>query len=394
MIKRITIENFKSIKKIEIEVPRFAIMVGNNGAGKTNIFKAIKLTALLASGNQIQYCLDRLQLLPKELLFDQTNNKMKFTFELILNERPIKYSFEITQEIIENKYIYRISQEFLSNGNQDQPILQRTGDRIDIYPQQGEGSVVELANTQLAVSLLRKPDMIALVQQFLSNILVDHLDPLSLREFGSLSKVGSESEKNLAENLYSLINNNQNKYKEIESEAKNMISGLDSINIGKTDQEGRLVVVFKESDFPYDLTFFSASDGNLRTLGILSSILGDPKPNVVFIDEIENSMHPTRIKSIVKLLDYLSEREKSSIQTLLTSHSPVVLNYVNDQNIMYVYKKNGETKIATKPINNKKVLQYLEMYEKEGYTLGDLFDQGILEKIFTSQNEDLHASGN
>ena len=41
-IRKITIENFRSIKKAEIEVTDFNIFVGQNNCGKTNLFEALE----------------------------------------------------------------------------------------------------------------------------------------------------------------------------------------------------------------------------------------------------------------------------------------------------------------------------------------------------------------
>lgn len=381
MITKIGIQNFKSIENLNLSIPNFSVVVGNNGVGKTNFLKAVKLIALLASGKQIKDVLSRLQLLPKELFFNRENSTINFSIDLLIEGKTIKYSFEITQEQIDGNYSYRISKEFLTDGVSDRPVLQREGDRIDISP--GEGSSgVELVNSQLAISILRKPSIIIKVQRVLSSILVGTFEPNSLREFGSVSRVGTELEKNLAESLYSLSSTNKEKYGQIESEAKEMISGLNSIIIGKSDEEGRLVVVFKESDLQQDMTFFSASDGNLRSLGIISSILGEPRPSAVFIDEIENSLHPKRIIALLKFLDYLSRKEKDPLQVIITTHSSVVLDCINSTDIIYMYKQNSVTKVGN-PHRDQNVLNYLNRAKKADASLGDLFEEGLLETLYT-----------
>ena len=41
-ISKITIQNFRSIEKAEIEVTDFNIFVGQNNCGKTNLFEALE----------------------------------------------------------------------------------------------------------------------------------------------------------------------------------------------------------------------------------------------------------------------------------------------------------------------------------------------------------------
>lgn len=41
MIRTITIENYKSIDKLELELGRLNIFIGENGSGKSNVLEAI-----------------------------------------------------------------------------------------------------------------------------------------------------------------------------------------------------------------------------------------------------------------------------------------------------------------------------------------------------------------
>jgi len=386
MIQKIIIDNFKSIKHIEFNISNFTVLVGNNGAGKTNILKAIKLIAQLAGNKQISEVLKELQLLPKELFFTPENPVMKFEIDLLLEGIPIDYRFEISQEKNENNYSYKILNEFLSNGSPDHPILQRTGEQIIIYRKDGTKMVHSLVTSQLSISAIPDPEIITKVKKFLSSIFVDSFEPHNLREVGNVSKITTGIEQNFAENLYSLTKTNQVRFKELEQEAKSMIKGLNSINVGVSEQEGRLIVMFKEEDLLYNMSFFSLSDGNLRSLGILSALMVDPKPSVLAIDEIENSMHPTRIRELVKFFEYVSQKEENNLQIIFSTHSPVVINHLNDQDIQFVYKHNNETKLAGKPSKNKKVLKYLENASESGLSLGDLYAQGILEKLYRTES--------
>lgn len=45
MIKKICIENYKSIQKLKLELGRITVLIGENGGGKSNILEAIALGA-------------------------------------------------------------------------------------------------------------------------------------------------------------------------------------------------------------------------------------------------------------------------------------------------------------------------------------------------------------
>lgn len=383
MIKKITIDNFKSIRHIEVEIPHFAVIVGNNGAGKSNFLKAIKIVALLASGKQIKDVLRQMNLFSGELLFDKDNPKITISIEMSLKAKEITYLLEITRDKSEETYIYRISREILQNGHSNGPILKRIGEKIEIDTEEGEASSESnLVDSQLAISILKKPEIVSEVQRFLSSILVEYYEPSNLREFGSTTS--ADFDRNLAEKLFHQQETSQESYRKIEETLKEIVMGVEKIKVLGSGE--RLYISFKEQTLPVSYTFFSSSDGNLRTLAILVALFQKPKPSAIFLDEIENSLHPTRIKSLLKLLDYYCEKEVKSSQVVLTTHSPVVMEYVDAKQIIYMYKKGSETYIS-QPIHNKDVLRHLENAAEQNISIGDLFETGILEMIYTSSSQ-------
>jgi energy-coupling factor transporter ATP-binding protein EcfA2 len=53
MIRRITIENFKSIQKLDLELGRVNVLIGENGCGKTNILEAIAFAGTGTGGKVV-----------------------------------------------------------------------------------------------------------------------------------------------------------------------------------------------------------------------------------------------------------------------------------------------------------------------------------------------------
>jgi predicted ATPase len=83
------------------------------------------------------------------------------------------------------------------------------------------------------------------------------------------------------------------------------------------------------------------NDGLLRVLAILAQT--DSDRSLILLDEIENGMNPEIIE---KLVDVLVE---ASQQILVTSHSPMILNYLDDEiarmAVNFIYKNpKGETR--------------------------------------------------
>ena len=358
-MKRIIIENFKSMKRLEMDVPRFGVIVGNNGVGKTNFLKAVKLISLLASGEQVRKALSKLNLLPRELLFDKHRNTIRFEAHIELEGKGVVYSFEIRRDVIEKIATYGIREETLTNGSSTKPILKRQGDRVEIDAEDSDArfAAASVTESQLALSVITSPGVIVNTKQFLSSMLVEQYNPDSLREMGSISATESGFEKNLTEILYGLKEHYSDRFEAIISEMKQIIPGLDTINVSPLTSE-KLIISFKESELADAYTFFSSSDGNLRTLAILTALLKKPRPSVIFIDEIENSLHPKRIKPLMKFLDYCAEKENNSVQIVITTHSPVVVEYADPREIVFMFKRGAETHVAV-PENNPRMLEHI-----------------------------------
>ena len=74
---------------------------------------------------------------------------------------------------------------------------------------------------------------------------------------------------------------------------------------------------------------YSMSDGTLRFLAMLAALLSDNPARLYFFEEIDNGIHPSRLRLLIDLLE--TQTEKGGIQVVTTSHSPDLLSMVNDR---------------------------------------------------------------
>jgi AAA15 family ATPase/GTPase len=71
MIKELKVRNFKSIKDVGVVFDQINLMVGLNGAGKTNLIRANGLIQNLALGSAIEDATKEMMIVPTELFFQQ-----------------------------------------------------------------------------------------------------------------------------------------------------------------------------------------------------------------------------------------------------------------------------------------------------------------------------------
>lgn len=74
---------------------------------------------------------------------------------------------------------------------------------------------------------------------------------------------------------------------------------------------------------------YSASDGTLRFLGMLSALLDPNERGLYFFEEIDNGIHPARLSLLIDLLE--TQTAKGNVQVVATTHSPGLLDMVNDK---------------------------------------------------------------
>lgn len=108
------------------------------------------------------------------------------------------------------------------------------------------------------------------------------------------------------------------------------------------------------------------SDGTLAVIALLAGILSPKRFSpVVFIEELENFLHPAAIS---KLLQFLQEHS-SECQVVITTHSPYLLNAVKPEDVNVAVVDDTGASHFEKLTNRKKIEDRL----KHGYmSFGDL----------------------
>ena len=73
---------------------------------------------------------------------------------------------------------------------------------------------------------------------------------------------------------------------------------------------------------------YSASDGTLRFLAMLAALLGPRGRDLLFFEEIDNGLHPSRLYLLLDLLK--AATDERGVQVVTTTHSPGMLAQIED----------------------------------------------------------------
>ena len=91
---------------------------------------------------------------------------------------------------------------------------------------------------------------------------------------------------------------------------------------------GRIHLVIREKN-QRRFVAESASDGTLRLLGMLAAMFGPNPANLYFFEDIDDGLHPSRLRLLLELIE--KETVRRGIQVVTTTHSSDLLTQANDR---------------------------------------------------------------
>ena len=88
---------------------------------------------------------------------------------------------------------------------------------------------------------------------------------------------------------------------------------------------GRVQLAFREANGRI-VSAWSASDGTLRFLAMLAALLGANPARFYVFEEIDNGIHPSRVRLLLDLIE--GQTAKGGTQVVTTTHSPDLLSMI------------------------------------------------------------------
>ena len=150
---------------------------------------------------------------------------------------------------------------------------------------------------------------------------------------------------------------------------------------------GRVQLVVRETS-NRAISAYGASDGTLRFLTTLAALLGKNPAGLYFFEEIDNGIHPSRMRLLIDLIE--GQTAKGESQVVTTTHSPDLLALVNDKTFAttsVVYRDEDSADGIIRPV--AELPKARELRQTQG--LGRLHTTGWMEDMLAfseGNNED------
>ena len=337
------IGNFKSLDKFRLSFSKFTCLIGLNSAGKSTILQAIDFISQQMKG-EIREWLKERNWESKELKCKFTNKEnILIVLGFLYNQKPFIWVFQFNPFSL--KCIYediryapdannRDKDEFIFKVSNSEYMIVKDGiEKKGEIIQEYEGSFLAKLKSELL------PDVIVEFRKYLQNIY--SLDLLSPKELKKESKDGLRLGLS-GENLSAFLNSFDEAKKEniLKNLKKCYPNIIDYSVIPTANGFYKLEVTekFKDNVIVNEAKYLN--DGVLRLIAILAQL--ETEKSFLLFDEIENGINSELIEFIMDILI------ASKHQIMITTHSPMILNYVDDEiakeSVQYIYKtKEGLT---------------------------------------------------
>jgi len=187
------------------------------------------------------------------------------------------------------------------------------------------------------------------------------------------------SGEGIANSLALILFDNRDLFIELEDRFTNLVSNVSRIALDQSflnsNRLNTLQLVDRYSD--YHIPASEISDGTLRLLAFFVALYDTDSPDIICFEEPENGVHPWLLNKIMELLNQVSQEgiRGKPVQILVTTHSPVLLNYVEPEQIRAVeLDEEGKTQVKALPTDSVRFQKALEAYDNE---LGELWFTNI-----------------
>ncbi len=405
-LKKVFIKNFKSLHDCEIDIGKLNVVVGANASGKSNLVEAFRLlkkiyvdkdpfpflewwgynnvvwqrkeelhivigltfdiegydvyfeTNFTGTGGKFQILRELLDIkgylkFEKKGEWTAVKHDMKFIDAVI--EKPQKYNVSSEGKLIISKNKYNLIKEAKIPWGELPNLL----DLIQAFKDTNKyNSIYEKDAVKISYEKIDDWEIFAPVvvthrykeKKYYDNIYavsskrilltlekLSILYPLNIRSMKNPQSLRREETlKEDGTNIASVYHTIYLKEGKIPEEIHNPLSIIfPDIDVRPLlTEDGRVMIKFLEGNF--ELSPPNTSDGYYKFLTVLLAIY--LKPPLLIIDEIENSLHPETLELILDTI------KASDAQAIMTTHSPVVVDMTEPDDMVLIEKEGGESR--------------------------------------------------
>lgn len=362
-LNKLTIRGFKSIQNLEdFELGQLNIIVGANGAGKSNLISFFKMMKLFMAGNLRSYVNE--QGGAEDLMFNGIKETDKIDVRMSFKSMPYSLTFVRTLK--------------------DELIVEReeAGEPMWIYTPPSDAMYANQHSLMTDMAAIAKekdgfdPGIANYVYDCIEDWKIYHFHDTSSRakmrgyEIVQDDDYLREDAANIAPFLLKLKQKHQHSYVSILKAVQTVLPFISDFNLTPREMGPAVKVglVWFQKGTDYPMQPYHLSDGAIRFICLATALLQPSPPSMIIIDEPELGLHPEAIALLAELIISAAKRT----QVIIATQSPLLLNYFSIQDIVVTKRIAGSS--VFERLNESDYTHWLE-----NFNLGELWTKNVIE---------------
>ncbi|AFZ26341.1 putative ATPase [Cylindrospermum stagnale PCC 7417] len=348
-LSRIVLKGFKSIAECDIKLAQLNVLIGCNGAGKSNFIGFFRMVQQMLEGN-LQVFVSR-QGGPDAILHFGRKTTEQLEVKLYFGTNSYFATFEPTQDnrlmFSKESFGWNNTEWEIGSGHFETQAPRGTGTRIDEYvlPAMQQWRVYHFHDTS-------------------DSAYVKQIHGINVNNY-----LRSDA-RNLAAFLYLLKQNHPEYYQRIVKTIRLVAPFFSDFYLRPSPQNKDMIELewFEQGqDIPFKAHLLS--DGTLRFI-CLATVFLQPtslQPETILVDEPELGLHPYAITILASLMRAAAIEK----QVIVSTQSVELLNEFSADDVIVVDRKDGKSLLRR--------LKEDDLHEwLEDYSLGELWKKNIL----------------
>ncbi|MGL4671594.1 AAA family ATPase [Cetobacterium sp.] len=361
MIDRIVIENYKSIKKVDIKLSMINVLIGSNGAGKSNFISFFKFLSSITQKRMQIYIQEEAG--AEYILYHgrKVSENLKARIELT-DGSSTYYEFNLLPNTEGTLFFSHEGVGYRDNSKYE--------NYFDYSTNLAKGNETGLVDLKTETRNVQP-------------IIVNRLNEYRIYHFHDTGKTARvkqsfnlydneflyEDARNLASFLYKLQQTNKITLERIEKTIRLIAPYFDKFVLAPNPfnkEEIRIAWREKSSEMLFNANHFS--DGTLRMICLITLFFQPQPPKTIILDEPELGLHPF---ALTILSDLIKKVSQNGIQVIISTQSIPLVEKFRIEDIVVVDKIGNESVLKKLDLENLK--EWLDEY-----SIGELWEMNLL----------------
>lgn len=362
----LSLKGFKSIAETDIKFHKLNVLIGANGAGKSNLITFFRMLSYMLSppSGALQRFIAE-NGFASALLHDGPKRTREIEADLVLEtgKGQNDYSFRLFHAAND---ILLFADEKCRFSQRDRSLNPKW-----ISFDAGHREAALLDNKKHGTVDKTRTTIAALLRGFVVYHFQDTSKEARIKSFWDVNDNHylKYDAANLAPFLLRLRGQHPKHYRQIVETIRQLAPFFDDFVLEGADGDGKVMLQWREQGSDMVFSAYQASDGTLRAMALITALMqpSGTLPALLIIDEPELGLHPYAITIIGGLIKAAAH----SCQVLVATQSPLLLDQFDVEDVIVVERNGRQT--TCRRLDPETYAEWLE-----DYTLSDLWHKNVL----------------